>query len=78
MAGDDDPSLRLRQAIIDDDLPLVQRLLRHNLTLLQNPDFRDKSNTSLHLAALHGQLEIAVGVSASWMCETTANSKRNI
>lgn len=56
-----DVSLRLRQAILLDDLPLVQRLLRAHSSYLHNPDFSDKSNTSLHLAAQYGALEIAVG-----------------
>lgn len=55
-----DPSNRLREAIITNDLSLVKRLLRGNDTLLQNPTFEDKSNTSLHLAALYGHVEIAV------------------
>lgn len=56
-----DVSLRLRQAILLDDLPLVQRLLRAHPSYLHNPDYADKSNTSLHLAAQYGVLEIAVG-----------------
>ncbi|OAL26124.1 hypothetical protein AYO20_10258 [Fonsecaea nubica] len=51
--------LSLRQAILLNDLALVQRILKHNLSYLQNPDFEDKSNTSLHLAAKYGLEEIA-------------------
>ncbi|OAP59794.1 hypothetical protein AYL99_04796 [Fonsecaea erecta] len=51
--------LSLRQAILLNDIALVQRILKHNLPYLQNPDFADKSNTSLHLAAKYGLEEIA-------------------
>lgn len=54
-----DPSIRLRRAILLNDVVLVQRIVRSNLKLLKNPDFEDKSNTSLHLAASHGFTEIA-------------------
>ncbi|KAF2196066.1 ankyrin [Delitschia confertaspora ATCC 74209] len=50
---------RLRRAILLNDLTLVQRIIRNNPYYLRNPDFADKSNTSLHLAATHGFLEIA-------------------
>lgn len=53
-------SMRLREAIQLDDISLVQRLLANRPELLQNPNFEDKSNTSLHLAALHGHTEICV------------------
>jgi len=56
-----DVAVRLRQAIVLNDLPLVRRLLQHNPSYLHNPDYDDESNTSLHLAAQHGLLEIAVG-----------------
>ncbi|ETN46659.1 uncharacterized protein HMPREF1541_00845 [Cyphellophora europaea CBS 101466] len=52
-------SMRLREAIQLDDTSLVRRLLTHRPDLLQNPNFEDKSNTSLHLAALYGHTEIA-------------------
>jgi ankyrin repeat protein len=52
---------RLRRAIIENDLPLVKRILEANPAYLQNPDLSDKSNTSLHLAAQKGYVEIAVG-----------------
>ncbi|KAL2433481.1 hypothetical protein ABEF95_003975 [Exophiala dermatitidis] len=52
-----DESLRL--AIRLNDVALVQRLLEHHPRYLHNPDFADKSNTSLHLAAQYGLEEIA-------------------
>lgn len=52
--------LSIRQAILLNDLALVRRLLKHHPEHLHNPDFADKSNTSLHLAAQHGLTEIAV------------------
>jgi hypothetical protein len=51
---------RLRRAIFENDLPLVKRILEANPAYLQNPDLSDKSNTSLHLAAQKGYVEIAV------------------
>ncbi|CAK1366905.1 unnamed protein product [Cercospora beticola] len=51
-------STRLRRAILLNDVLLVQRIIRNNPHFLQNPDFADKSNTSLHLAASHGFPEI--------------------
>ncbi|KAF2760174.1 ankyrin [Pseudovirgaria hyperparasitica] len=59
MASRIDVSRRLRRAIILNDLTLVQRIVRNNPHALQNPDFDEKSNTSLHLAAKEGFLEIA-------------------
>jgi len=50
----------MRRAIVLNDLLLVKRILRNNPTLVQNPDFDDKSNTSLHLATKYGFLEIVV------------------
>ncbi|KAF2495542.1 ankyrin [Lophium mytilinum] len=50
---------RLRRAILLNDLALVKRIVRNNPTFLRNPDFEDKSNTSLHLAAKQGFKEIA-------------------
>lgn len=41
------------------DALLVQRIIRNNPTYLPNPDFENKSNTSLHLAASHGFTDIA-------------------
>ncbi|RMZ81847.1 hypothetical protein DV738_g2095, partial [Chaetothyriales sp. CBS 135597] len=52
-------STRLREAIVSRDGSLIKRLLDSNPRLLQNPDFADKSNTSLHLAAQYGHAEIA-------------------
>lgn len=54
-----EPDARLRRAILANDLPIVERLIRTHPSLLRNPDFADKSNTSLHLAASHGLVEIA-------------------
>lgn len=51
---------RLRRAILLNDLTLVQRIVRNNPGYLRNPDFEDKSNTNLHLAAKHGFTQIAV------------------
>lgn len=55
-----EPSIRLRRAILLNDVLLVKRIIRTNPTLLQNPDFDDKSNTSLHVAAQLGFEEIVV------------------
>jgi hypothetical protein len=52
--------LSIRQAIQLNDVALVRRLLKHHPQYLHNPDFADKSNTSLHLAAQRGLAEIAV------------------
>ncbi|KAL8802484.1 MAG: hypothetical protein Q9182_003792 [Xanthomendoza sp. 2 TL-2023] len=54
-----DVPLRLRRAIHLNDLVLVKRIIKDNPGKLQNPDFDDHSNTSLHLAAKLGFLEIA-------------------
>ena len=54
-----DPSTRLRRAIHLNAPLLVKRLIRNNPQLIQNPEFADKSNTSLHLAALLGFTSIA-------------------
>lgn len=53
-------STRLREAIQLDDVSLVKRVLSDAPEMLQNPNYEDKSNTSLHLAALYGHAEIAV------------------
>ncbi|OCK81216.1 ankyrin [Lepidopterella palustris CBS 459.81] len=50
---------RLRRAILLNDVTLVRRIVHNNPTYLRNPDFSDKSNTSLHLAALHGFTAVA-------------------
>ena len=57
-----DPSIRLRRAILLRNVSLVERIVSNNPYLTQNPDFGDKSNTSLHLAAKEGSVEIAVGL----------------
>ena len=49
----------MRRAILLNDLSLVKRVVRNNPLYLRNPDFEDKSNTSLHLAAKHGFVAIA-------------------
>ncbi|KAI5287058.1 hypothetical protein KEM54_006273 [Ascosphaera aggregata] len=49
---------RLRSAIVANDLLLVKRILRNNPTYLKNPNLDDDGNTSLHLAAILGHLEI--------------------
>ena len=55
-----EPAIRLRRAIYLKDVPLVRRILKANPGLLENPDYDDKSITSLHLAAEKGYLEITV------------------
>lgn len=57
-----DPSIRIRRAIHLNDLSLLQRIIKNNPNLVQNIDFADNGNTSLHLAAQLGHLEIAVRV----------------
>ncbi|MCJ1402208.1 26S proteasome non-ATPase regulatory subunit [Xylographa trunciseda] len=54
-----DVAIRLRRAIHLNDLILVQRIVKNNPANLQNPDFSDKGNTSLHLVAKLGLLQIA-------------------
>ena len=53
-------SVHLRRAIRLNDLVLLKRIIKNNPKSLQDPDFDDKGNTSLHLAAQLGLLEIAV------------------
>ncbi|KAI9662552.1 MAG: hypothetical protein M1821_008719 [Bathelium mastoideum] len=53
-----DPSIRLRRAILLHDVSLVKRIVGNNPQIIRNPDFGDKSNTSLHLAAREGSVEI--------------------
>lgn len=55
-----DPSIRLRRAIHFNDLTLLKRIVKNNPQTLRNPDHADNGNTSLHLAARLGLLEIAV------------------
>ncbi|KAF1949295.1 ankyrin [Byssothecium circinans] len=54
-----DVSRRLRRAVLLNDLALVQRIVRNNRAYLRNPNFDDRSNTSLHLSAKHGFTQIA-------------------
>lgn len=51
--------IRLRRAIHLKDALLVKRIVQSNPQLLKNPDYEDKSNSSLHLAAELGLVEIA-------------------
>lgn len=53
-------SLQLRHAILSNDVLLVERLLKAYPHLVHNPDYNDKSNTSLHLAAKAGYTELVV------------------
>ncbi|KAJ9145362.1 Target of rapamycin complex 2 subunit AVO2 [Pleurostoma richardsiae] len=55
-----DASLRLRRAIIANDVLLVQRILKSHPALLHNPDASPAglSNSSLHLAASLGHLSV--------------------
>lgn len=53
-------SQRLRRAILLNDVLLVKRITKNDRSLLRNPDFDDKGNTSLHLAVVLGHLEIVV------------------
>ncbi|KAL8724752.1 MAG: hypothetical protein Q9166_007766 [cf. Caloplaca sp. 2 TL-2023] len=54
--------VRLRRAINLNDLVLVKRIVKNNPVRLQNPD--SDGNTSLHLAAKLGFLEIAIMLAA--------------
>ncbi|KAK5939648.1 hypothetical protein PMZ80_008027 [Knufia obscura] len=58
LASSSNNSLRLRQAIQSNDIPLVERLLQARPVLLHNPDHTDRANTSLHLAAQAGHAEL--------------------
>ncbi|CRG82901.1 ubiquitin thioesterase protein OTUB1 [Talaromyces islandicus] len=53
-----DVPVRLRRAILQNDVLLVKRIVKNNRRSLENPDFADKSNTSLHLAASRGHVDI--------------------
>ncbi|KAL1303869.1 hypothetical protein AAFC00_000324 [Neodothiora populina] len=53
-----DASARLRRAILLNDVLIVKRIVQSHPKLLQNPDYQDKSNTSLHIAAQAGFEEI--------------------
>lgn len=52
--------VRLRRAILQNDVLLVKRIVKNNPSYLRNPDFSDKSNTSLHLAAIKGHIDVVV------------------
>jgi hypothetical protein len=67
-SGRIDVSRRLRRAIVLNDLALVKRIIKSNPDWLQNPDFDDKSNTSLHLAAEEGYADIAVRLTFNMRC----------
>jgi len=54
-----DASTRVRRAIHLQDLTLLKRIVKNSPKDLQNPDFADNGNTSLHLAAKLGLLDIA-------------------
>lgn len=51
---------RLRRAILQRDLLMVKSITAKYPRLLQNPNYGDKSNTSLHLAAAMGDIDIVV------------------
>ena len=55
-----EPSIRLRRAIRLNDLILVQRIVRTNPAIIRNPDPADNNHTSLHLAAILGDVDIVV------------------
>jgi ankyrin repeat protein len=55
-----DVSIRLRRAITLNDALLVKRIVTQHPAHIRNPDVDDRSNTSLHLAAKLGCIEIAV------------------
>jgi hypothetical protein len=52
-------SIRLRRAVVRNDLALVQRILKTYPDSVHDADQSDKSNTSLHVAAREGFHEIA-------------------
>ncbi|PNS21698.1 hypothetical protein CAC42_1552 [Sphaceloma murrayae] len=53
-----EPSQRLRRAIYMKDALLVKRIIQSHPGLLKNPDYNDRSNSSLHLAAELGLADI--------------------
>jgi uncharacterized protein len=59
-----DVSIRLRRAISLNDALLVKRIVNQHPQAIRNPDVQDRSNTSLHIAAKLGCVEIAVSVYA--------------
>lgn len=60
LSTDVDVPIRLRRAINLNDVVLVKRIIKNNPGKLKNPDLNDNGNTSLHLAAQLGFLDIAV------------------
>ncbi|KAI4257567.1 MAG: hypothetical protein LQ352_001632, partial [Teloschistes flavicans] len=56
--------IRIRRAIHLNDLVLVKRIIKNHPEQLQNPDYDDNGNTSLHLAARLGLIDIAVSEDA--------------
>ncbi|KAK9463165.1 ankyrin repeat-containing domain protein [Lipomyces oligophaga] len=57
------PSVRLRQAIVDNDGGTVRRILRRYPTLLVNTDLESRTTagwTNLHYAAYYGNFELCV------------------
>ncbi|KAL8770238.1 MAG: hypothetical protein Q9194_005229 [Teloschistes cf. exilis] len=52
-------AVRVRRAIHLNDLVLVKRIIKSHPEKLQNPDYDDDGNTSLHLAARLGLVDIA-------------------
>lgn len=54
-----DVSTRIRRAIHLKDITLLKRIIKNNPQSLQNPNFADNGNTSLHLAAQLSLLDIA-------------------
>ncbi|KAI4263894.1 MAG: hypothetical protein L6R42_000980 [Xanthoria sp. 1 TBL-2021] len=59
LSTDVDVPIRLRRAINLNDVVLVKRIIKNNPGKLKNPDLNDNGNTSLHLAAQLGFLDIA-------------------
>ncbi|KAG8628710.1 hypothetical protein KVT40_002575 [Elsinoe batatas] len=53
-----EPPIRLRRAIHMNDALLVKRIIEAHEDLLENPDYEDRSNSSLHLAAELGHKDI--------------------
>lgn len=68
-----DPSIRIRRAIHLNDLTLLKRIIKNNPSHVQNINFADNGNTSLHLAAQLGHLEIAVSNPSPFPKPSTSN-----
>lgn len=60
-----DASRRLHRAILLNDLLIVKRIINSHPELLTNPDFKDKGNTNLHIAAQAGFEDIVVSHSVT-------------